>query len=277
MVLILENMYSQNVQRSILRFILLSLLGLPLLSCSRKDPVVAQVGDRKIYSLELQTLFKSLPPPVQERSMSEAGRLNLVNSLINKEILATEAQKRGFSNSSKDVTIDQLNTAVLSEMIPTESELLEYYREHPLKFSGTQMNVSHIFLKTEREAKKVSGLLRQGMPFEKAALRFSANKEEAKRGGKMRMLEKGRIDPEFERVLGNLKKNQVSTVFKTKHGYHIVRNDGLVTTPLPFGSVKEQIKIHLQNERYLPWFEQLKKTTSVQINIEVLNSIPLHP
>jgi parvulin-like peptidyl-prolyl isomerase len=80
----------------------------------------------------------------------------------------------------------------------------------------------HILLTHEYEAKDVLKKLQAGEDFEKLARDFSICPS-ARNGGDLGEFPKGRMIPEFEKALSRLAPDEVSSIVKTKFGYHIIK------------------------------------------------------
>lgn len=84
-----------------------------------------------------------------------------------------------------------------------------------------KIRAKHILVKNEYEAKDIIRKLKEGKDFEELARDFSLCPS-AKRGGDLGEFPKGRMVPDFERALLQLKENEVSGIVRTQFGYHII-------------------------------------------------------
>ena len=92
------------------------------------------------------------------------------------------------------------------------------------------------------KAKKILGEVRGGKDFAACAKKYSQDPN-ASTGGDVGWFKKGDIKPEFERVAMGLKNNEVSDVFETDAGFHIIKKTGEETLPpKKYDDVKDQIK-----------------------------------
>jgi parvulin-like peptidyl-prolyl isomerase len=86
------------------------------------------------------------------------------------------------------------------------------------------------FKKNKRaQIESVQTLLKGGEKFADMARKFSEDKISARNGGELGVFTRGQMAPEFEAIAFSLKTNEVSDIFTTKFGYHLV----LVTEHLP--------------------------------------------
>ena len=100
------------------------------------------------------------------------------------------------------------------------------------------------------KAKKVLAELRAGKDFAACAKKYSQDPN-ASAGGDIGWFKKGDIKPEFERVAMTLKLNEISDVFQTDVGLHIIKKTAEENMPpKTFDEVKAQIKNMLELKKH---------------------------
>jgi len=87
-----------------------------------------------------------------------------------------------------------------------------------------KVKVSHIFVKKYSEAEQILEKLKRGADFNNLAKAHSLCTTR-KNGGKLPEFSKGRMIKEFEDVAFKLDKGEISSVVKTKIGYHIIKRE----------------------------------------------------
>jgi len=85
-----------------------------------------------------------------------------------------------------------------------------------------EIHCAHILVKTEKEAQVVMERLKNGEKFANIA-KESSLCPSAKRGGDLGTFGRGKMVREFEEAAFALLKGQISSIVKTKFGYHIVK------------------------------------------------------
>jgi len=85
-----------------------------------------------------------------------------------------------------------------------------------------KVHCAHILVKTEKEAKIIQERLKKGEKFAKIAKEVSICPS-GKRGGDLGSFSRGKMVKEFEKAAFALQKRQISSITKTKYGYHIIR------------------------------------------------------
>lgn len=85
-----------------------------------------------------------------------------------------------------------------------------------------KVHCAHILVKTEQEAKNILERLNRGEKFANIAMQVSVCPS-GKRGGDLGTFTRGKMVKEFETTAFSLQKGQVSSVVRTKFGYHIIK------------------------------------------------------
>lgn len=85
-----------------------------------------------------------------------------------------------------------------------------------------EVHCAHILVKTDKEAQAAVERLNRGDRFANVAKEISICPSK-KRGGDLGTFTRGKMVREFEQAAFNLQKGQVSSIVKTKFGYHIIK------------------------------------------------------
>jgi len=94
------------------------------------------------------------------------------------------------------------------------------------KIPGGQVRASHILVDKLSVAQEIKAELTQGgASFAKLAESYSTCPSK-KRGGDLGTFGRGKMVPEFEKAVYNMKVGDISEPVKTKHGYHIIKRTG---------------------------------------------------
>ncbi len=124
-------------------------------------------------------------------------------------------------------TIDDLHSKLPE---PTDRQIADYYNRNKKRFTSTErVKISHIvkhvdWQTTEDKVRRIMthalDELNRGTPFETVAQKYSDCPE---KDGDLGFIEPGKMVEEFENVAFNLGPNQISDIFQTRFGYHIVK------------------------------------------------------
>lgn len=206
-----------------------------------------------------------------------------IQDAINKNIEDAKKQLGGedkFNQTLKDLKIDledykayiknqtiieKLYDEVVKNVKVTDDEIKKYYNENIYDFTEkpNKMNVSHILVKTEDEAKKVKAELEAGAKFEDVAKKYSQDPGSKDKGGNLGDVyyNDKNYDKTFMSNAIALPQGQISAPVKTQFGYHIIKvNSKEEYKQLPLEKVKTDIEKTLLGDKKQKTFEEeLKK------------------
>jgi len=156
---------------------------------------------------------------------------------------------------------------IISKCKVNEKDAKAYYDANPKAFQTPadqkdSMRASHILImakekadaKTKAAAKakaeKLLKLLKKDASlFEELAAKESQCPS-GKNKGSLGAFTKGRMVPEFEKAVVNLKTGEISAVVETKFGYHIIRRDApQKAKKKTFAEVKEKLQLALKQQK----------------------------
>ena len=196
--------------------------------------------------------------------------------LINREIVAQEAVKKGLHKKPEVVTqIDLQRQAVL-----INAYLQDYLKSHPISdedvrkeyervkqsTGGREYKVRHILVETEDEAKQITAQIRKGGSFEKIAAEKSKDQGSKGRGGDLDWATPARYVPAFGQAITKLKKGQMTDApVQTQFGWHIIRVDD--ERPSKFPSLEEakpQIEQQMRQQTVNKAFTDLRAKAKVE-------------
>ncbi|MCF6281789.1 MAG: peptidylprolyl isomerase [Candidatus Polarisedimenticolaceae bacterium] len=195
----------------------------------------------------------------------------------------TEKQLR--STARRKIYIEEYldSKGLMSPDIP-EGEVRSFYDKRPFK-NQEGVRVKHILLAVaedvepaekeviRQKAGELRRLIAKGEDFSTLAKEHSDSAEAQETGGDLGYLRRDYMPPEFDAVAYSLKEGEVSDVFETKFGFHIVKlMDKRPAGIVPFNEVSDFIKRYLQNERrpqlIAAHVEDLRAKADVEIIIE---------
>ena len=166
----------------------------------------------------------------------------------------------------------------------SERKIAKYYHNNQKDFwDPGKARVRHILILTEKElsadkkkekylqAKEILGEVKRGKDFADAAKEYSEDIS-ASEGGDVGFVEKGKMVPEFEKAVYNLKEGEVSDIVETEYGYHIIKvEEVLAGRTLPLKDVKNKIEFILSNKKqktaYDEWMSELRKSAFIEISL----------
>lgn len=186
-----------------------------------------------------------------------------------------------FEQLKVNIARQQIMSITIGANPPSSDEAKKWFNKNRDKL-GIEVHVKHILiipksgsLTDEKEANdKIEQIRKQilaGESFEKLAAKYSQDTESAGNGGDLGWQMLGQMDPYFANNVYQMSKNgQISKVFKSSFGYHIVKY--LDRRPVTFERVEQLIlwKLYSDNmaEQYRKWMEQRKSESSIIIYME---------
>ncbi|MES1157486.1 MAG: peptidyl-prolyl cis-trans isomerase [Haliangium ochraceum] len=228
------------------------------LPVAKIDDVVITVGD-------VQERINKQAPFARGRYTALDKRKELLDNLIRVEVMAKEAEKRGYDQDPEVVRVKKqqmiskflqkdFESRLKVEDVP-DADVEKYYKEHPEEFNRPdEVRVSQIVLKDKAKADKVAVEARAGdrndaKVFRELVTKYSEDEDSKPRGGDLTSFDKASTlypRPIIEAAFALKDVGDVSAPVKSDSGYHVLRltqkRPGF-SRPLP--EVKRQIQQRL--------------------------------
>ena len=273
-------------------------------SCGRSGPdgaggtavaendVVARVDGKPITRADLEQHLAARAPFIRARYSSPEKRKELLDSLVRFEVLAKEAQSRGYDRDpdvlryQKQRAIDRMISEETAKLRPEDIPLADvekFYREHPEQFSQQEaIRLEQIVVRDPARAKKVAALARALGPRDDAGFRrlvaeYSEDPHSKQREGDLAFLERDGagapapvIAAGFALAEGNDKVGLVGGPIQSPQGFHIIRltqrRPGFLR---PFAQVEHQLRSRVAEERKRQLIEGWVAEMRGRVKIEV--------
>ncbi|HPS56610.1 MAG TPA: peptidylprolyl isomerase [Spirochaetota bacterium] len=186
-----------------------------------------------------------------------------------------------FDQMKVGIARQQIMSIAIGANPPSSEDARKWYNKNREKL-GFEVHVKHILivpkgnsLADEKEANdKLEGIRQKvlaGESFEKLAAKHSQDTGSAQNGGDIGWQMLGQLDPYFaNNVFQMSKKGQISKVFKSGFGYHIVKY--IDRRAVTYEKVEELImwKLHSENMavQFEKWLDKRKNEASIEIYME---------
>ena len=196
--------------------------------------------------------------------------------LVNREILAQAAQKRGLDkNPDIQAQMDMARQAVLVRALfeseikqnpISDADLQKQYESFKGSMGSNEYKVSHILVDKEDEAKQIIADLNKGGDFAKIAKEKSKDPGSKDNGGDLDWGPSARYVKPFADAVQSQPKGKVSAApVKTDFGYHIIRVDDVRPLKVPeFNEVKEQFRQRAQQQQVQKMVMDLRQQAKVE-------------
>ena len=284
------------------------------LTAEQRATVVAKIGDHTITLGEIEARLAREPAVVRSQFASVQKRKEYLTSLVQFELLAAEAARRGLANdpevleAAKQAMIrkflaDAAVDAVKADSF-TDADLKAYYDANPGLFhKPEQVDVSHILVKDAADAERIAKELRSASEGASAKLvvawndyvgRLSQDQATVPYLGSLGLVSKtppqGATPAELERlarvpaeVVEAALGREIFTVgspVKSPQGWHVL----MVTSHIPavdkaFDDVKDSVRTRLvKRERDLKRqkvIDDLRAAAKIELNEDALLKLPV--
>lgn len=224
--------------------------------------VAAKVNNHIISAQDVLNAVNTLPENVKTKPLSEIYP-RIINELINKHLITKRAYNEKLDldqnvlnliQKNKDSILAKywLNNYIKNET--SEENIKNFYNEYVISFKEyTEVNASHILVKTKNEAVSIINKLKSKSQFSELAKTFSIGPS-GKNGGNLGWFGPGQMVKEFEKAAFLIEKGNISQKpIKTKFGFHVIKvNDIRKAKPKKLFEIKKNIiekitKVSLSN------------------------------
>ena len=224
--------------------------------------VAAKVNNHIISAQDVLNAVNTLPENVKTKPLSEIYP-RIINELINKHLITKRAYNEKLDldqnvlnliQKNKDSILAKywLNNYLKNET--SEENIKNFYNEYVKSFQEyTEVNASHILVKTKNEAISIINKLKSKSQFSDLAKTFSIGPS-GKNGGNLGWFSPGQMVKEFEKAAFLIEKGNISQKpIKTKFGFHVIKvNDIRNAKPKKLYEIKKNIiekitKVSLSN------------------------------
>jgi peptidyl-prolyl cis-trans isomerase C len=196
--------------------------------------VVATAGEDTVTLADIlprvdREAARRLPAARLRRQVHAVLEAQLYGRLLRREGLARGYAERPavvheLDALTESISIDRLlETAVFARLEVGEPEADAYYRGHPREFTEPEaIRLRAILVESEEETAAVLADLKAGKDFGLLARRLSKDPAGVASGGEVGWVERGRLDPEVEKVAFELAVGEVG-IAKGRAGYFVLR------------------------------------------------------
>ena len=251
---------------------------------------VARIDDTVITVGEVQDRINKQAPFVRARYSSPEKKKEFVDNLIRIEVMAKEAEKRGYDKDPEVVRVmkQQMISKFLQkdfesklrvEDVP-DADVEKYYKEHPEEFNrAEEVRVSEILVKDKARADKVAreaAALNRADPkaYRDLVTKYSEDDDSKSRGGDLTSFDRSTKlvpAPIVETAFALKEVGDVSAPVKTDRGYAIVKLTGKRPGfSRPLAEVKRTIQQRLfkdlRTKAMESFIEDLRKKYTVTID-----------
>lgn len=196
--------------------------------------------------------------------------------LVNREILAQAAQKRGLDkNPDIQAQMDMARQAVLVRALfeseikqnpISDADLQKQYEQFKSSMGTNEYKVAHILVDKEEDAKSIIDQVNKGGDFAKLAKEKSKDPGSKENGGDLDWGPSARYVKPFADAVTSQPKGKISAApVKTDFGYHVIRVDDMRPLKVPeFNEVKEQFRQRAQQQQIQKMVMDLRSKAKIE-------------
>ena len=234
---------------------------------------LAIVNGKAIPSSRVEVMVKQMVQ--QGQKDSPEMRSMIKEELINREILAQEADRQGVSSrpeiknqvdlARQSIVIRALAQEFIAKNPVKDDEMKAEYDKFKSQSQGKEYHARHILVEKEDDAKAIITKLKAGGKFEELAAQ-SKDPGSAAQGGDLGWAPPDAFVKEFSEAMVSLKAGDYTqTPVQTQFGFHVIKLEETRDAQLPsFDEVKPQIAESLQQRKLQQFQQDLKKKAKIQ-------------
>jgi peptidyl-prolyl cis-trans isomerase C len=227
---------------------------LPALALAQEGPV-AKVNGVAVPRARLDYMVQQ--QHARGAPDNEQTRGAVRDELINREIVAQEAQKSGIVKQPEV----QTRLDIARQQVIIDAYVQDYLKKHPVSDAEVQKEYDrvkaqqgdkeykarHILVETEDQAKGLIADLKKGAKFEDLAAKNSKDPGTKDRGGDLDWNVPSVFDKQFSDAMVKLEKGKYTEApIRTRFGYHVIQLDDIRQVRFPaLAEVKPRIQQQL--------------------------------
>ncbi|MBI2310921.1 MAG: peptidylprolyl isomerase [Betaproteobacteria bacterium] len=254
--------------------------GLAALSaCNAQQPAaatgtVAKVNGTAIPQSRLELIVRERTS--QGQPDSPELRRSVREDLINREILAQEAVRKGLDkNADVAAQVDLARQSVLVRAFlqdhlkanpVSDDALMKDYETIKGQLGNKEYKARHILVDKEEDAKAIIAQIKKGTKFEKLASDKSKDMGSKSKGGELEWSSSGNFVLPFASALTKLQKGQMTQEpVQSQFGWHVIRLDDVRPLKAPsFEEVKPNLAQRVQQQQLEKFISELRAKAKVE-------------
>jgi len=206
---------------------------------------------------------------------NEQARKAILDNLITQEVVAQEADRKGFGKRA-DV---RAQLELLRQQVLVQALIQDHLKAHPIKDEAMlaeynkvkasrgdkEYKARHILVDKEAESKEIIEQLKKGTKFEDLA-KQSKDSGSKEKGGDLDWNSPATFVKPFADALTKLEKGKFTeSPVKTQFGWHVIQLDDVRPVQFPaFDSVKPQILTRMQEQEVQKYVQDLRSKAKIQ-------------
>jgi parvulin-like peptidyl-prolyl isomerase len=232
------------------------LCGVGILSGQKKTDttiVVAEFGKQRITLQEFRIAYLQIlkNPKIFD---SKELRNEFLDELIQRRILAKEAERRGLAKSeflknkveafhNKVLRVQHFDAVIKPKFEITEDEVEKSYM-----FTQESRKIKHLFYKTKDQAERAYSALRRGAAFDSLARICFTDSTLAGKGGDLGWVEWDQLEYDMAQTAFQQPVGMISEPIQSSFGYHLIEVTDFKKKPM---LTRYEYEVHKRKVKYL--------------------------
>jgi peptidyl-prolyl cis-trans isomerase C len=237
---------------------------------------VAIVNGKPVPMSRVEALTKQVLAQGKGQPVTPEMQEGIKQEIINREVFAQEAQKRGIDTSDEfKMEFESIRQQILIRALfvdyqkknpVTDADVKAEYDKFVASNGGKEYRASHILVETEDEAKKLIAEIKKGGKFADIAKKNSKDPGSGANGGDLDWANAGSYVKEFSDAMSKLEKGKMTeAAVKSQFGYHIIRLDDVRQAQLPpMEQVKPQISQQLVQQKLGAFQKEMRDKAKIE-------------
>lgn len=263
----------------------LAVLLFPLDTPGQEKIVLARIGQVVVtlqdFQDELRIYGRSAKFKERLLTLTPEGKRKILKAMISERLLFKAAlDERTRLDRVEEKRLERMRRNLLARkylkdrlaLEPlTEEVLKRYWSSHRAEFKTPEMRrVRQIVVRTRSEAEEIRNLVIRGAEIKTLARERNIDGSR-KRDGDLGWIAKGIMVSEFDKVAFSLPEGEISPIFKTGFGYHLLVVEG-VRPPVQrkLSEVREAVKKSLELETLEKIEKELTRKYGLEIDQDLL-------
>jgi len=247
-----------------------------------QDRIIAKVNGVTITESQLNLAEEELGAQLQQLP-PEQRKVLLLEYLIENQILAKAANEEKLTESENFKArmayyrLRALRDTFYETNVRTkvsDTDVKKFYDAQIANVKPeTEVRARHILVEKEDDAKELIKQLEKGADFEKLAKENSKGPSAAQ-GGDLGYFTRGRMVPEFDAVVFDLKTGGISAPVKTQFGWHVIKVEDVRSKAAPpLDALKDRIMGMLVQQKAQEVVGDMRKKAEVEVLDEELKKL----
>jgi len=248
-----------------------------------EDRAVATVGSHKITFGEMERQYSPLASDTPEEWA--AAKAKGLDIQIEEKLQVNEAEARGYPDREdvKQGLEDRKRVLVINQLYKIEVVNKVKVRPRDVRMvydmTAEQLDLKHILVETEQEAKSIYDSLMAGADFGILASNKSTDSSTKEKGGSLGWVSWGRLSDDVFQAASKLDKDEISKPLQGDSGWHILMlvDRRALENRRPFEEeekrIESRIKQRRMRERANLYLERLKERAALTYDEDVVRAV----